>query len=955
MSINNEALTYLRSVIKGEVYSDKLSLGIYSTDASIYKIYPRLVIIPKDEQDVLITVTTAHKHNISLLPRGAGTSLDGQTVGNSIVIDFSKYMNNIIEFNKEEKWIRVQPGLVHSELNDYLKPYGLFFAPDEATINRANIGGVVINNSSGARSLIWGKAIDHVLEAKIILATGEVLTLGPISREDASIKAQQHNSEGHIYKTFIDIIENDENEIKERFPKVMRRVSGYPLDEFIDGKPWNMAKILCGSEGSLATLVEVKLNLVDLPKKRSISVVHYDDRLEAIKSVVKILEHNPSAVEIMDENVISIAKTNPSTIHISDFIVREPKAILIVEFIDEDYETLFGRHQKLAEELKSNSSVYAIPFFRSDEKSFDNVWEVRKFGLGLLLSIKTEAKPIPFIEDSCIPVEHLHQYIKEIIEFCDELNVEVVLYAHASVGVIHIRPILNLRLQEDIYKMEKISHFTLEKTIEYKGSFSGEHGDGLSRSYGIPVYFGEKIYEDFRKLKYAFDPEGLMNPGKLIDAGYLTENLRYGSDYKETAVPTIYHYRKEEGFSTLVNMCNGVGVCHRVSGGVMCPTYKATMDESASTRGRANAIRLTISGELGEGDLTNKELLDVLDLCVSCKSCKTECPSNVDVAKLKSEITQKKYDKHGYGLREFFILYSDLLSRYISGPFAGIVNSIQKTKIFRKSLEKIAGIDSRRILPSYASKNLDKWYKNQFKPKASGREVVLFSDTYTNYHEPEIGKSVIQLLDDLNYKVTFINTGDSKRPLISNGFLRKAKKYGEKIADKLLPYLERKIPVLVIEPGSFSALYDDIPDLIDDEKKAQMLKENVKSIEVFLSNAIKSGEINKKFSSTLSHHMIHGHCHQKAIDSMEPLETLMKNTEGTFEIFDAGCCGMAGAFGYEKEHFDLSKKIYENELGAKISALPKDAIILATGFSCRHQIRDMSGRTVKHWAEVIGV
>ena len=940
---------------KGDIYSDELSLGIYSTDASIYKIKPRLVVMPKDEDDILNIVKYAIQQKLSLLPRGAGTSLDGQTVGNSIVMDFSKYMNKVLEFNKEEKWIRVQPGMVHSELNSFLKPHGLFFAPDEATINRANIGGVVINNSSGARSLIWGKAIDHVLEAKIILATGEVLTLGPISKEDASIKARQNNSEGQIFRTFMEIIENDENEIRERFPKVMRRVSGYPLDEFIDGKPWNMAKILCGSEGTLATLVEVKLNLVELPKKRSISVVHYDDRLEAIKSVVKILEHKPSAVEIMDENVISIAKTNPSTIHISDFIVGEPKAILIVEFIDEDYGILHERHLKLAEELKNNTSVYAFPFFRSDEKSFENVWEVRKFGLGLLLSIKTEAKPIPFIEDSCIPVEHLHQYIKEIIEFCDNLNVEVVLYAHASVGVIHIRPILNLRLQADIDKMEKISHFTLEKTIEYKGSFSGEHGDGLSRSYGIPIYFGEKIYEDFRRLKYAFDPEGLMNPGKLVDAAYLTENLRYGSDYKEKTVDTVYHYRKEEGFSTLVNMCNGVGVCHRVSGGVMCPTYKATMDESASTRGRANAIRLTISGELGEGELTNKELLDVLDLCVSCKSCKTECPSNVDVAKLKSEITQKKYDKHGYGLREFFILYSDILSRYISGPFAGIVNSIQKTRIFRISLEKIAGIDSRRILPSYASGNLDRWYKNQFKSKATGREVVLFSDTYTNYHEPEIGKSVIKLLDDLNYKVIFINTGDSKRPLISNGFLKKAKKYGEKIADKLMPYLEKKIPVIVIEPGSFSALYDDIPDLIDDEDKAKLLKENVKSIEVFLADEIKSAKITQKFRSGLSHHVIHGHCHQKAIDSMEPLETLMKNTEGTFEIFDAGCCGMAGAFGYEKEHFDLSKKIYENELGAKISALPENAIILATGFSCRHQIRDMSGRTVKHWAEVISV
>jgi FAD/FMN-containing dehydrogenase/Fe-S oxidoreductase len=941
--------------IKGDVYSDELNLSIYSTDASIYKIKPALVVVPKDEEDVINTIKYANHNKLSILPRGAGTSLDGQTVGNSIVIDFSKYMNKIIEFNREEKWIIVQPGLVHSELNSFLKPHGLFFAPDEATINRANIGGVVINNSSGARSLIWGKAIDHVLESKIILPSGERLILGPVTREDAAIKAGQDDEEGRIYKTFIDIIENDEDEIRERFPKVMRRVSGYPLDEFIDGRPWNMAKILSGSEGTLATLVEVKLNLVELPKKRSITVVHFTDRLEALRAVVNILEHKPSAIEIMDENVISIAKTNPATSLISGFIEGDPKAILIVEFIDEDFEILFKRHESLIAELKTNDFIYAFPYFKSNEKNFENVWEVRKFGLGLLLSIKTEAKPIPFIEDSCIPVEHLHEYIKGIIEFCDDLNVEVVIYAHASVGVIHIRPILNLRLQEDIDKMEKISHFTLDKTIEFKGSFSGEHGDGLSRSYGIPIYFGEKIYDDFRKLKYAFDPEGLMNPGKLVDADYLTENLRYGTDYKENRVETVYHYRKEEGFSTLVNMCNGVGVCHRVSGGVMCPTYKATMNENASTRGRANAIRLTISGELGHGDLTNNELLDVLDLCVSCKSCKTECPSNVDVAKLKSEITQKKYDKQGYGLREFFILYSDLLSRYISGPFAGLVNNIQKTTIFRKTLEKIAGIDSRRILPSYASRNLDNWYKNEFKLSAQGREVVLFSDTYTNYHEPEIGKSVIKLLNDLNFRVHFVNTGDSKRPLISNGFLKKAKKYGEQIVQKLLPYIEKQIPVIVIEPGSFSALYDDIPDLIDDEKNALLLKQNVKSIEVFLADAIKSGEINQKFHSSLSHHIIHGHCHQKAIDSMEPLEILMKNTEGSFEILDVGCCGMAGAFGYEKEHFDLSKKIYENELGAKISALPLDTIILATGFSCRHQIRDMSGRTVKHWAEVVMV
>lgn len=947
-----EQIKNFKDSINGEVYDDDLSLGIYSTDASIYKIIPKLVVVPKDEDDVLNTIKYANEHKISLLPRGAGTSLAGQTVGESIVMDFSKYMTKIIEFNEKEKWVRVQPGLVHSELNKFLKSYGLIYAPDEATINRANVGGVVANNSSGSRSLVFGKAIDHILETKIALASGETLNLGEISKEKAFEKSKQSDQEGEIYKTLVEIIENDEQEILNRYPKVMRRVTGYSLDEFVGGKPWNMAKLISGSEGTLATILEMKLNLIDLPKKRAITVVHFKDRLKAISTVGNILEHKPSAIELLDNNVIEIAKNNPSTKPISYFIKDDPGAILIVEFFGENDEELLEKHQKLIEDLKKLGRGYAYPYFKMGEKAFEDVWEVRKQGLGLLLSVKTEAKPIPFIEDLCIPIPHLPEYVDRILDYCQSLNTRVILYAHASVGVLHIRPVLNMRLQEDIDKMRKISEFALDRVIEYKGSWSGEHGDGLSRSYGIPKFYGEKIYEDFKKLKTAFDPEGLMNPGKIVDPYPMDSNLRYGPEYKEEKISTLYHYRKEESFSTLVNMCNGVGVCHRVSGGVMCPTYKATLDEKHSTRGRANALRLTISGELGDGDLTNKELEEALDLCVSCKSCKTECPSNVDVAKLKSEVLQKKYDKNGYGIREFFIVYSDLMSKYLSGSLSGVVNMIIKTKLFRKTLEKVAKIDARRILPYYAKYSLVKWYNKEYKSK-NDKEIVLFADIYTNYHEPEIGKAAINFLDSLGFKVILVNTGGSKRPLISNGFLRKAKQYSSKIVQKLQPFMDKEIPIVVIEPGSYSALVEDLPDLMDDEFKAKMLKNSVVSIERFVSDLITSGQIKNKFKSSLNHHVIHGHCHQKAIEGMKPVENIFEFVEGTFEILDVGCCGMAGAFGFEKEHYDLSKKIFDVELDPVVSNLDKGSVILATGFSCRHQLRDFSDKEIKHWIEVL--
>lgn len=951
----NKIFDFLKLHIKGEVYQDKLSLGIYSTDASIYQIKPLLVVIPKENDDILKTINIARENNLSIVPRGTGSSLNGQTIGKSIIIDFSKYMNQILEFNKDEKWIRVQPGIIHGELNKFLKTYNLHFAPDEATIDQAKVGGVIGNNSSGSRSLVFGKAIDHLLEAKVALTSGEIVTLGQVKKSELYSKSDINSHLSDITDTLVNIIDKDREEISKRFPKVMRRVSGYPLDEYLDDQNWNLAKIICGSEGTLATTLELKLNLETLPNHRGISLVQFDDRLEAIKYVPQILNHKPSAIELMDEEVIDVAKSNPSTASRSGFIDSKSKGILIVEFFGDNEEDIHSKHEFLKSNLSEINSVCSVTFYFENSSSFKDIWDVRKKGVGLLLSVKSEAKPIPFIEDLAIPVEHLHEYISKLLKFCDNLGVKIVLYAHASVGVLHVRPILNMHLQEDIDRMQKISEFALDCIIEYKGSWSGEHGDGISRSYGLQKFFGDKIYNDFRQLKSAFDPHGIMNPGKIVDPYQLTSHLRYGPDYKENTIETVYHYREEKGFSTLANMCNGVGACQKLSGGTMCPTYKATMDESASTRGRANAIRLTIAGELNEGKLENDDLMEILELCLSCKSCKTECPSNVDVAKMKSEILQKRYDNKGYGLKEFFIVYSDRLSSIFSGSLSYIINPIVKSIKFRKLLEFFTGFDARRILPSYAHKSLNHWVNKEFVPTGSGEKVIFFSDTYINHHEPEIGKSIISLLDKLDFQIKYLDLGDSKRPLISNGFLKKAKKAGEKIAEILKPYLDQNIPIIVVEPGSYSALADDIPDLIYDKVLADKLKKNVFSIEKFLANRIYDGRINIKFHSMLNHHIIHGHCHQKALEGIGYLETVLKNTEGSFEILDAGCCGMAGAFGYEKKHFSLSKKVFDNELKDKLSRYDDDTLILATGFSCRHQIRDFTNKKVKHWAEVVYV
>jgi Fe-S oxidoreductase/FAD/FMN-containing dehydrogenase len=793
-----------------------------------------------------------------------------------------------------------------------------------------------------------------VEEARILLADGTELLLKEYDPDSYEIKSAENSREGEIYREFKSIIENNRDEIKKRFPNVMRRVGGYNFDQFTETEHWNLSKLVTGSEGTLAVTLEVKLNLEPLPDYKSVAVVHFSELNQALRAVEPILDHNPAAVEILDKHVLRLSKENLTTRLHCHFIQDDPAAILIVEFYDHDSEKVLSRPQQMIEHLTRLGLGYTCPVY-PEGKEYEDVWTVRKKGLGLMLGMKGEKKPLPFIEDAGIPVEVLPEYIEEVLNVCKKHDTEASMYAHASVGVIHVRPILDLREAQDIENFRKIAEDTFELVVKYGGSWSGEHGDGLVRSPFNERFFGSQIYEAFRQVKRLFDPENLMNPGKIVDAPPLDENLRYGSGYKDKEVKTEFHYRTENGFRQSVHMCTGVGECRKMLGGTMCPSFKATRDEEHSTRGRANALRLAMSGQLNGEGLASERLREVLDLCLSCKACKSECPSNVDMARMKSDVSQIYFDKHGTSLRDRLIRDSSKAASRLSGPFAGFVNWVQQTTLVRLVLEKLAGFDRRRILPGYAKIPFPKWFQNRNNVQNTGssKKVVLFADTYINYHEPGIGISAVELLESCGYEVIVANPGCCQRPKISHGLLRDAKKEGQATIEGLKKYIDQGLKVVVCEPSCASALNDDLPDLIDDEMLASSLKSNVMMIDQFLADELISGTIEGEFESIAGDILLHGHCHQKALYSTHAMKSILQKTSCNVEEIPSGCCGMAGSFGYEKEHYELSKKIGESILFPAAESMDEDKTLVASGFSCRHQIEHFTGVKPKHWVEVV--
>ena len=951
--LDNFLLALQKSGIR-ECYTDELHLSLYATDASLYEVQPLAVAIPQNENELTHLIHTAHHFKIPVLPRGSATSLAGQTVNRALIIDFTKYFDRILDIQPDLRYARVQPGVTRDQLNKAAAPYKLHFAPDPATTGRATFGGMIANNSSGTKSILYGKTIDHVLELKIMLMDGTIMHLHALTEEALEQKCRQNDREGEIYRSFRTLIFDHSEAISAAYPKVMRRVSGYPLDEFVHTNEWNLAKLLCGSEGTLAIILEAKVRLEPVPAYKAAVTVHYSDRMDAIRSVRDIVGFAPAAVEMLDYHVFELSAKHPLTSALHQRLIQgNPQATLSVEFFCESEEALQARLQSFLRFIPQVRGVYAWPVLQSAGEQEDS-WSLRKNGLGLIMGDPDGRKPIPFIEDMAIPLEHLADYIEGVLSICRHHGVDTVLYAHASVGVLHVRPGLDMTKGDDIRIMKEITNevFTLVK--KYNGSWSGEHGDGRNRSPMLRAFFGEQVYQMLKEVKDLFDPDGLLNPGIIIDPEPMDTHLRYGAGYQDRKEDFVYQYRKDHSFNALVHNCSGVGACRNKSGGTMCPSFRATLNESDSTRGRANALRLALAGKAGFERLDDPKVLEVLDLCLSCKACKSECPSNVDMAKLKSEVLQKKYDKGIISLRERSIYHSAGVSAMLSGWPAAMVNYLQKTALFRKLTEKLLKIHSARILPDYASQTLESWYRKNYRPLNSDKKVALFADTYINYHEPHIGIEAIRLLNQCGFDTELAVAGCCQRPRISNGFLKAAKLSGSGTLENLDKYIRRGMKVVVCEPSCTTALTDDLPDLIEDEALAQRIQANVLALDVFIADIFQKGEIQGQFKVKYESLMMHGHCHQKSSFGTRALHYILDQADGLqYHEPDTGCCGMAGSFGYEKEHYDISGKIADLSLIPEINKLTPDTAIVANGFSCRHQISHFTDRKALHWVECV--
>lgn len=959
----------LRAVVKGEVRFDDKARALYATDASPYRIPPVGVVVPLDEDDARAAVRVAATHGAPILPRGGGTSLAGQTVAEALVIDMSKHLNKVLEVDVEERWARVQPGVVRDQLNRVLAPHGLQFTPDVATTDRANVGGMVANNSSGTHSIKYGKTVDQVISMRVLLADGTELELGPLNRAELAAKVADQGREGRLYREVTRIVRENEAEIESRYPKVMRRVGGYNLDELVGDGPFNLAKLVCGSEGTLGLILEVKVALHRLPPKRVLDMRHFDTLEKCLTAVQYINRHGPAAVELLDRDLFELGKENPNMAPLTSWVKGDPAAVLLVEFDGDTQEELERQLASLAADEEVNALSYAshVAWHPAEQK---DITELRRAGLGIYATMKGKQKPTPFIEDAAIPVDKLPYYIPEVIEVCRRHGARTVMYAHASVGVIHVRPLIDLKAGSGVEAYRRISEDVFELVVKYGGSWSGEHGDGLIRSYQNRRLFGDRLYEAFIEVKRAFDPDWLMNPGKIVEAPMLTESLRYGTDYPEVEVPTVMDFSSQDGFLGAIEACTGVGACRKVGVGTMCPSYMATRDEDHSTRGRANVLREAITGGL-PGGLTSKAVYEVLDLCLECKACKAECPSQVDMAKLKYEWLQHYYDEHGVGLPTLAFANVGRVAP-LGQALAPVANAMLPLKPVRWLLEKTAGVDSRRVLPKYTAERFERWFARRrdgagegaaadgtssqagseaaAAPGANGRRVALFVDTWTRHNEQGPGKAAVKVLEALGYQVELVAYGCCGRPQLSKGLVRQAQKMAAENVRRLKRYADEGVPVLGVEPSCVAAFRDDYQDLLPGEE-TKAVTSNVRMVEEFLAKEWTSGRLKpeKVFQRAPGKLLFHGHCQQKAVLGTSYATAVLGWVAEEVQVLDAGCCGMAGSFGYA--HHDVSMAIGEQRLFPAVRG--HDGVTAAPGFSCRHQIADGTGKGAVHPVEVL--
>lgn len=971
MQLSDTLLKQLQTQLSGELFFDHAMRALYATDASVYRELPLAVAYPKNEQDIKLLIQFASENKTSLIPRTAGTSLAGQCVGSGIVVDVSKHFNQILEVNKEEGWVRVQPGVVRDELNLFLKPHGLFFGPNTSTANRAMIGGMVGNNSCGSYSIVYGSTRDHVLELKTILSDGSDAVFKTITAEAFSAKCQQQNLEGSIYRQLKDELSSPETrtEIRNHFPKpeIHRRNTGYAVDEVMNASPFvpdnedfNMCKLLSGSEGTLAFTTEIKLHCNELPPLQQVLVcAHFSSINESMKATVIAMQHQPRAVELMDKIILDCTKENIEYRKYRFFVEGDPGAILVIEFGEATKEAALQKAEAVIASMKTANLGYAFPLV--DGSNIKKVWDLRAAGLGLLSNVKGSRKPVAVIEDTAVALPELPDYIAEFSEMMKGFNQTPVYYAHAGAGELHLRPILDLKDEADRKEFRAIATASAQLVKKYNGSLSGEHGDGRVRAEFIPMMVGEKNYQLFRRIKQTWDPHNIFNPGKIVDAAPMDTSLRYEPNQKDEKLDTIFDFNEGEGILAAAEKCNGSGDCRKshLSGGTMCPSYMATKNEKDTTRARANLLREYLTRSTKHNRFDSKELYEVMDLCVSCKGCKSECPSNVDMATLKAEFLHQYYKANGVPFRaKAFGNIAKLNS--LGALMPSVTNFFLGENFAGNAMKKILGVAEKRTLPALHSFTLRSWYQkniSKLQPEKPKQKVYFFADEFTNYNDVTIGIAAIELLCKLGYAVEIPKHEESGRAYISKGLLKEAKQLAEKNVELLSKVVTKETPLIGLEPSAILTFRDEYINIVDKRSRniAQQLSENTFTIEEFLHSEKQKGNITADaFTKETKHIKLHGHCHQKALSSVDYSAFILSLPENYHvEVIPSGCCGMAGSFGYEAEHYDVSMKMGELVLFPSVRKANAETIIAAPGTSCRHQIYDGTQRKALHPVEVL--
>ena len=948
--------------IDGDVLTDSTHRLLYSTDASVYQQLPLGIVRPRHGADCETIVRFAAEHQIPLIPRAAGTSLAGQCVGAGLVVDISRYMTEVIEVNAAQRWVRVQPGVILDDLNDLLAPHGLMFGPETSTSNRCMIGGMIGNNAAGSHSIVHGTTRDHVLELEVVLADGSVARFGSLDDDELAERRRGEGLEGAIYREVVETLQTHRELIRASAPKpeILRRNTGYPLDRLLDhrpladeGPPFNLAPLMCGSEGTLALITEARLNLIPIPTHNLVVCAHFETLDEGTRGTVLALEHEPSAVELMDGAILELSKQNLEAARNRFWVEGEPEAVLAIEFFDDDPEQLRVRAEALIDAFRGASMGYAFPVIESAQ--VPQVWAVRKAGLGLLTGQRGDHKPVTVVEDVAVAPADLPEYVRRMQALMERHGASAVYYGHASVGELHVRPVLSFRDPVDVGKFRAIASDVADLAGEFNASLAGEHGVGRLRAEFIEQVLGAAFVGLLRRIKRAFDPDGLFNPGKIVDAPPMDTDLRIDASRPVPEIDTVLDWSAEQGLLRAAERCNGAGACRKTAGrGTMCPSYMATGEELHSTRGRANLLRQLLSAEDPSGALASDELHEALELCLSCKGCASECPSSVDIARMKAEFLQHHHDAHGTPLPSF------VLGQF--GKFAAmarftptLASAFSNTGLAKKVLH----VDPRRKVPAFAAQTFSAWFRRHVPHGAAGErgEVVLFVDEFTEYTDPAVGVAATEFLEAAGFAVIAPAGLDSARTQISKGLLRKARAAFEHSLTVLHPHAERGLPIVGLEPSAILGFRDEAPDLVRGEgmaTKAAVVAARALLFEEFVVQQAAEGRLDLlEFAADPPPHiLLHGHCHQKSLVGVQPSVDALELIPGArVEVIPSGCCGMAGSFGYH--HFDVSMAIGEQVLFPAVRAASDDTVLAAPGTSCRHQIHDGTERTALHPAQIL--